>query len=312
MMPELDERRKALLKSVSLLFWWMLLALGVPIMLYPDTMEVLMMHYYYAATVTAVSLCYFYCSRFTLSEKLTFILLLSIGLMSGRSKFYGFFVMSIFVMMFFSGKIQFKWSVRNILIAATMLVVITLVAWNKINFYFYRAVTEEVERDMIARYVLYITAPEILRDYFPFGSGLASYATYASGYYYSPIYGEYGIDEVYGITKTYYSFIADVYYPSLAQFGVVGIALYIIFWGYVFRKAIHFYRKTKNLHYLILVGLIVGFLIIEGTTDSTLISNRGVFFMTLLALILAGMKQEYLKLNNQPKPDIEDESIANQ
>jgi hypothetical protein len=313
MMPELDERRKALLKSVSLLFWWMLLAVGISSLFYPDIMHILMQHFiYYAAAVMAVSLCHFYCSRFTLSDKLTFILLLSIGLLSGRSKFYGFFVMSIFVLIFFSTKAQFKWNARNIMIVATMLVVITLVAWNKIYFYFFQAITEEVDRDMVARYVLYVTAPEILYDYFPFGSGLASYGTFASGLYYSPIYGEYGIDEVWGITKTYYSFIADTYYPSLAQFGVVGIALYIIFWVYICKKAIRFYRKTKNLHYLILVGLIVGYMAIEGTTDSTLISNRGVFIMMLLALILVGMKQEYLKLNNQIESDTDYESIANQ
>lgn len=45
---------------------------------------------YYAAAVVCVSLCYLYCSKFTNLDKITFVALLSIGLISGRSKFYGF------------------------------------------------------------------------------------------------------------------------------------------------------------------------------------------------------------------------------
>jgi hypothetical protein len=313
MMPALDARRKAMLKSVSLLFWSILLVVGLTSLVYPDIMKLIMGHpAYYAAAVTITALCFFYCSRFTPLDKIKFLLLLSIVLLSGRSKAYGFFALSTFVILFFSNKMQFRWNARNVLIILTMLAVITLVAWDKIHLYFYQAITEEVERDMIARYVLYSTAPEILHDYFPFGSGLATYATYASGLHYSHIYGDYGIDEVWGITKTYYSFIADTYYPSLAQFGVAGIGCFLLFWGYVCKRALGYYRKTNNLHLLILTGLIVGYLAIESTTDSTLISNRGVFVMMLLGLILAGMKQQYLKSNLQTQPDAVDENIANQ
>ena len=37
----------------------------------------------------------------------------------------------------------------------------------KIYFYFFQTLTSDVDKDMIARYVLYATSPQILMDYFP-------------------------------------------------------------------------------------------------------------------------------------------------
>jgi hypothetical protein len=293
MAPRLGRHQKEVLKSVSLILWSALMIAGLANFFHPKAIRMLMSHEtFYAAAVTITSLCYLYCSRFTSAEKLVFLLLLSVGLLSGRSKFYGFFALSFFVMLFFSNARNFRWSARNVLLAVCMFAVIVLVAWEKISFYFLQGVTGDVEPDMIARYALYTASPKILVDYFPFGSGFASYATYSSGVYYSPVYAKYGLDGVWGITKGYYSFIADAYYPSLAQFGVAGIALSLSFWLYVCKRALNFYRQTHNLHLVIVVTLIVGFLGIDGTTDSTFISNRGFFVMMLLGLILAQMKAQ--------------------
>ncbi|MDR1644545.1 MAG: O-antigen ligase domain-containing protein [Tannerellaceae bacterium] len=316
--PRFDRHQKEVLKSVSLILWSVLFAVGVLDLFYPGMIWLLMSHEtFYAAAVTITSLCYLYCSRFTALEKMTFLLLLSVGILSGRSKFYGFYALSVFMMLFFSDGRHFKWNIRNILIIACMFAAVVLVAWDKITFYFYQAVTGEVEEDMIARYVLYVTSPEILRDYFPFGSGLASYATYSSGVYYSHIYGDYGIDGVWGITKGYYSFIADAYYPSLAQFGVAGILLCLLFWFYVCRRAFYFYKKTGDLHMVIIIALIMGFLGIDGTTDSTFISNRGFFVMMLLGLVVSQMKSQHQEMKHKPEHEPEEvntehESIANQ
>ncbi|MDR1556039.1 MAG: O-antigen ligase domain-containing protein [Tannerellaceae bacterium] len=297
MTPRFDRDQKSILKSLSLLFWGGLFLIGIASLFQPDIIKLFMFHEtYYAAAVITTSLCYFYCSSFSSLDKLVFLLMLSIGIFSGRSKFYGFYALSVFVILFFSNIKQFRWNFRNILILLSMLAVMTFVAWEKIYLYFYQSITDEVEKDMIARYVLYVTSPDILRDYFPFGSGFASYATHVSGLYYSHIYTDYGIDGVWGLSRRHHSFVADTYYPSLVQFGVAGIVLYILFWVYICKRAFAFYGKTKNIHFLIISILIVGFLGIEGTSDSTFISNRGVFVMMLLGLILAEMKQEQQEL----------------
>jgi hypothetical protein len=292
-MPKFNGNQKAILKAVCLIFWGLLLMLGVMDLFVHRLIYDVMGHpTNYATAVVLVSLCYLYSTEYKVTDKITFLLLLSIGILSGRSKFYGFCALSVFIILFFSSTKQFKWSFMNIFILTCMVAAMVFVTWGKIHLYFYQAVTDEVEKDMIARYVLYITTPDIFRDYFPFGSGLASYATYSSGLFYSHIYTEYGIDGVWGISKNYYNFISDTYYPSLAQFGVAGVILYVSFWIYVLKKALSSFMQRRNAHYFTIVILIVGFLAIEGIACSTFIGNVGLFAMMLLGMTLANMKTE--------------------
>ncbi|MDR1919533.1 MAG: O-antigen ligase domain-containing protein [Tannerellaceae bacterium] len=293
LLPHLDAGRKKLLQDIALVYWGLLCLVGIGDIFIPRLIfEVVGHPAYYAASVIACSFCYFICSRFTRLDRLTFLVLLSIGILSGRSKFYGFYAFACFAILFLPNLKQFKWNLRNVLILACMLATIIFVAWEKVYFYFYQTVTDEVEKDMIARYILYVTTPDILRDYFPLGSGFATYATYSSGLYYSHIYADYGIDGVWGMTKEYYNFIADTYYPSLAQFGVLGILLYATFWVYILRKAYLFYRARGNIHYFTVVVMLVGFFGIEGTTDSTFTTHRGFFLLMMLGLVLGCMKHE--------------------
>jgi hypothetical protein len=293
MKPRMSAARKSLLKSVAVLFWLILLCVGIGSLVSHRLIIYLFTHpSNFAAAVTITSLCYLYCSKFTFMEKLNFLLMLSLGVLSGRSKFYGFFALSVFVIVFFSRKRVFKLNFRNLLIFFGALAVMLLVAWQKIDFYFYQAVTGEVEKDVVARYILYATMPLVLYDYFPFGSGLASFATYSSGQFYSPLYSDYGIDGIWGISKNYYSFIADTYYPSLAQFGVAGIVLFLLFWGHIFRKAYGFYIRNDGekdyLFYIII--LIISYLAIDSVAAPTFISYCGFFVMMMLGLMLVEMK----------------------
>ncbi|MDR1407129.1 MAG: O-antigen ligase domain-containing protein [Tannerella sp.] len=301
--PRLNDVRKKLLGDVALLVWIVfLLPVGVVAVFDIGILNDLMEHpAYYGIAVTIAALCYLYGSRFTMRDKLVFFVLLSVGMLCGRSKFYGFFVMAFFVVIFFSREKQFRLSMKNILILCSMIALIGVVAWEKISLYFYQAIigTGDVEKDMIARFVLYYTAPEILRDYFPFGSGLASYATHSSGLYYSELYTKYGIDTVWGLSKSFPNFISDTYYPSLAQFGVAGIVLFALFWVYVLRKAFVAYRRNGNAKLFTLVILIVGFLMIESTTGATFISQGGFFVMMFLGIILTEMQSAD---NTRPVP----------
>ena len=190
--PYFDKSRKKLLKDVSLLIWCViLLPVGISSMVYSGVMRLILSHpAYFGIATTIVSCCYLYCCDFTKRNKIIFFIILSIGLFSGKSKFYGFFILSLFLIFFFDNVRHFKFNLKNVLIISAMLAVIVLVAWQKISLYFYQAMTGSgsIDQDMIARFVLYDTFPKILKDYFPFGSGFASYGTYSSGIYYSHIY----------------------------------------------------------------------------------------------------------------------------
>lgn len=297
LMPIFGKLQKKLLKEIALLFWFIwLLPIGLVSIINPQVFILLFEHpVYYGIAVTIVALCYFLCSEYSWRSRIVFLLLLSIGILCGRSKFYGFYAMAFFIVLFFSNLKEFKFSLRNILLVLSMVGAIILVAWNKITFYFLNALSNspDIEEDMIARLVLYRTAPEIFLDYIPFGSGFASFATFSSGEYYSQIYEKYAIDHVWGLSKHYHSFISDTFYPSLAQFGIVGVILFIAFWIYILRKAFVFFKQAPDLSakHLIIVVLIVGFITIENTTGSTFIAQGGLFVMMILGMVLADMKR---------------------
>ena len=95
MMPRLNESQKRILKSLCLVLWFPLLCIGLAGAVNIKLLTLLMGHpTYFAAAVICVSFCYLYCSDFRTIDKVVFIALLSIGLISGRSKFYGFFVVA--------------------------------------------------------------------------------------------------------------------------------------------------------------------------------------------------------------------------
>jgi hypothetical protein len=296
--PYLNDSRKKLIKDISLFIWLVfLLPIGIISIVYSKFIMLIMNHHaYFGISTTIVSLCYLYGSGFTKRENVLFAIILSIGLFSGRSKFYGFYILSLFCVFFFNNIRQFKINFKNVLLLCGMLGAVVLVSWQKITLYFYQMVSVDanIEENVIARFVLYRTAPEILIDYFPFGSGLASFATHSSGEYYSSIYMKYGIENVWGISKSYYSFISDTYYPSLAQFGVVGVVLFFAFWVYIIRKSFRLYKKngyTQSKH-LVVILLIIGFLAIESTTGATFIAQGGFFVMMMLGMILSEMQKE--------------------
>ena len=289
--PNFSANQKKVLRMICIFFWCILFLLAGIEMVKPHTLEAVMGHNtYFAAGVIAVSLCYLYTSEFSTKNKIIFILMLSIGLISGRSKFYGFFALSVMAIIFSPYIQYFKLNFKTILVILITLALVMFVAWKKISFYFVEGIVGDAEEDSIARFVLYSKSILILKDYFPFGSGFGSYATYASGLYYSDIYSQYGIDNVWGISKKFYSFIADTYYPSLAQFGITGVLLYITFWIYIIKKAFHFFKKTLQAKLMIIVILLVCFFAIEGTTDSTITTHRGLFMMMLLGLMMGEMK----------------------
>jgi O-antigen ligase len=168
------------------------------------------------------------------------------------------------------------------------------VSWEKIMLYFgggesFKAVPEE----FVARAMLYNTSIKILEDYAPFGSGLASFGSFASGEYYSKLYVKYSIDGVKGLMKNDYSYVADTYFPCLVQFGYIGVVLFLLFLFYLVRKSFLLLKKGRMDHseYFIMVLLIVGYFIIESIADATFTSHRGFFMMMLLALILSEQKR---------------------
>lgn len=302
--PEIPERYRKLVREVCLVLGVYLALVGIGCLISYESLEYTFKHPSRLATaVSVVALLYLYCSDYTTKDKLIFILLMIIGLTSGRSKFYGFFIICAAMVLFVRPSFKLKLNVKNVVFFIIVFVIVVFFTYTKIDLYFVTGgeelTTNEEVQDSIARAALYFHVPEILMDYFPLGSGFGSYATYASGVYYSPLYEKYGMDSIYGLTKDYGSFIADTYYPALAQFGIIGVCLFFLFW---IRLAI---KSVKNYRYIykesLLSMVIILFFLIECTSDATITHNRGLFMMMLLGLLFSDIRRKRLNKNEMFK-----------
>lgn len=88
--------------------------------------------------------------------------------------------------------------------------------------------------DTAARAALTFTSLRVAQDHYPLGSGFATYGTHYSKESYSPIYRKYRISKIYGLSKSFNSFVSDTQWPAiLGELGFIGLVIYIIMF-YVF------------------------------------------------------------------------------
>lgn len=135
----------------------------------------------------------------------------------------------------------------------------------------------------MARPESYKTAATIIfKDYIPFGSGLGTFATNAAAEYYSPLYYKYNLSNVWGLSPDFNVFVADAFYPTLAEFGLVGLFFFFIFWK---RRLLAVLRLPDDRYYK--VGLMcIAALALESTADTSYLSGKGMGYFMLLALCL--------------------------
>ena len=264
-------------------------------------MEQLVGHLAYCGATAFVSgISYLLCSvkpdgSVEKKDKLIVMALLACGLPCMKAKFMAEAVLCVFFLWFYR-PMMFKGFKPQYLLAALMLVgLIIAVAWNKISYYFLTGEATTFDPKAIqsfARPVLYATAGLIIADYTLLGSGLASFASYASAQSYSGLYYEYGIDKVHGLSEVMPDFICDAYYPSLAQFGLLGIILFIVFWRWVYKKLfVLFKTNPKLLQFFFITGAIaICAILIENTTGTIFSQAHGMMIVAILALAYS---QEY-------------------
>lgn len=273
--PQFSSSQKRFIGILCLVVGGMLIIVGlseliIPVFGHPSR---------FATAAIATAFLFLYCSTYTWSDVLLFLLLLSIGFFSTRAKFYGFWAVagSLIIFTKFGGQIRLNW--KNVVIGIIICLLAIWFAREKIILYYVDGMMNS--REMWSRPAMLYTSGQIYLDYFPFGCGLGSFGTFASAEYYSPIYEAYGLNHIWGLSRDMPIFICDAFYPELAQFGVIGAMLYFFFWYTVIRGA-----WTVNIHKSVYIWMIFLFFIIEGMADSTFTHNRGLFVLILLALML--------------------------
>ena len=289
MRPVLSDNQKKIIRQLIALCSLYVLVVGITDLVNEDIIEYTFTHVSRLATASSVlALLYLYCSDYTKIDRMIFIMILALGIFSTRSKHYGFFAFCMLLVIYFSWTNTMKFNLKNTFFFLAALAFIVYVAWNKIYFYFITGGfgSGRGVDDLYARMALYYFSIFVFLDFIPFGSGFASYATYASAVNYSPIYVKYGMNKMHGLTKNAPDFLADTYYPALAQFGFAGVILFFYFWFHLAKKAVNIFSKGYHKEALIAIMIIVFFLI-ECTSDATITHNRGMFMMMILGLTLA-------------------------
>lgn len=247
---------------------------------------------YFGIISTLLFLIYYYCTyqNQTRKDKIIMLLMLAVGFFSTRSKFYGFFVVAVYVLFMYKPGVLAKVKLKQWLMMIAVFCVVLYVAWGKINYYFissgFFSGTDDMD-DSFARAVLYVRSPQVFIEHPILGSGLASYATFSSGVVgYSQLYKEYNIDEVWGLMEDDCPFVSDTFFPELVQFGIVGIILFFYFWLWTYKKikptvmdpdAIALYKEGL---------LIIMFLAIESVAGSVFLQGSGIIAMILLGFVV--------------------------
>lgn len=241
----------------------------------------------------------------TISDKDKWIVvgILILGLFCTRSKYYGEFLLMLFLLFGYKPGMQRHISYKMVLSFVLIMALVVLVAWQKINYYFiqgtndvFAAAADDTSlSENFARPVLYAVAGILFVDFFPFGTGLASFASNASADSYSSLYYDYGVSVVHGLSPDYPSFICDAYYPSLAQFGIFGVCLFLYFWYWVFRKLNRFeLLYGASYRYSFILGImVIAFVLIESIGSTFFTQGHGMFAMMLLALTITENQESH-------------------
>jgi len=217
---------------------------------------------------------YYFVEGHKKSSVLIITLFLAIGALSLRAKFMGEFLLFMCLLLLVKQKI--KLNLKYVALTAIVFCGGFYLVIDKFRFYF-------IASDTAARYLLYLTMPKVLVDHFPFGSGLASFATFASGVFYSPMYFKYGIAGGYGMSPDNFEYIADTWFPVLAQFGLVGVFLFCFFWYRRYNELVEVSRE--NMAYYRLGLLTIAMVMIESVAGPVFVMGQCFIPMALLGSI---------------------------
>lgn len=273
-------------------------------------------HIAYLGGICMVSgLLYVFCSldsdgKISQKDLLTAFSILAVGLICGRSKYFGQFVVCIALFLWYRQGLLSHITFKHVISVFAILSLVILVAWNKIQYYFVQGAMDMLENDSLeafsdsfARPMLYVTGGQILLDHFPFGSGLASFASNASAVSYSTLYYDYGLDKVWGLSPAKTDFICDAYYPTLCQFGIVGVIWFVLFWRWIL-KLLAEQEKLQGLrfHYPYIIGLsLIVFILIESIGGTSFIQAAGLQSMMILGLLLTDNTEKQITENAENK-----------
>lgn len=176
---------------------------------------------------------------------------------------------------------------KKIVINKTLLVFmsfigVAIISYDQVIFYF-------VKNTHFARAQLLIKSFAIANDFFPFGAGLATYGSYQSQVYYSPLYHMYGLDTIYGLSMDTKFFISDSFWPMiLGEAGYFGVLVYLL----ILISLYKFIMKNDNKSIKTALILLLGYLLIASTNEAAFVHYYSIPMGFLIGM---GLKDVLIK-----------------
>ena len=223
--------------------------------------------------------------KYVKNDKFFLLFILFMGLTSLRVKYFGFTLISFFLLFYrdiiskISPKVFFS-------LIVVFFVALAFVFQEQLVMYF------SLERIKMgwSRGIILVTSFDIANDFFPIGTGFGTYSCYFSGKYYSWVYEMYGIDHVWGISKFYWGFVSDQFWPMvLGQFGYFGLLAYaIVIYQYILLFLKHIKNPITRDNRLFMIMSLLGMflLLIDSSSDAIFTQNRAVVLFMLFALFI--------------------------
>jgi hypothetical protein len=261
MTPSFTEKQKAMLKRICFYIWLFFIPIGLLATVNPSFLSIMMdQPSNFTACITCLAVVYLYCGNFAIKDKLTFVFMLASGLIAVHSQFYIFFLLVCALIMYFHHADVLK---SNLKTGLALTVVVGVIGY-------------------FSRY-------EIINYIIPAGvtgGGFASLATYATSEFIAQL-NNYSFNPVNSFINNDWLSGPASYYPILAQLGIVGILLYLSFWGYVIATAMIQFKQNGNIQPFIIILILAVFIFLENVSDSFFTSNKGYFMMMFIGLVLA-------------------------
>ncbi len=135
-----------------------------------------------------------------------------------------------------------------------------------------------------ARIALYVVAVKISFDFFPFGSGFGTFASFLSGKYYSTIYDIYGISRVTGLRREYYGFMSDTFWPwVLGEFGILAFLGYL---ALIVRLIVRQFSRIKAYDKMVAFLSLWLYALVASTSEAFFTNATGVALALFLSLYI--------------------------
>lgn len=192
------------------------------------------------------------------------------------------------------------------------------------NFFIGRELNENIEEsndyldkfgpEEHVRLGMYIACYNISTDYFPFGSGMGTFASLSSiAGQYSPIYYDYGISNI-GMNNpedvaTGKHTLLDTYWPHIfGELGLVGTILFLFLWFFPFKLAM-FNFKTTDDPFIKGVSFYILLLVITMTWEGFTLYTPEIPGFVLLHSGLSGLCYFHLKAKETVFEELIDDNL---